>query len=355
MALDDRFPARLAQPREIALHALRAGQDQQVGVRHGAAFPVREFDLRMRAQRIEVGVIADARQRRHDDAQHARVAACGRAARLRGQHVLSIEQQPVQIRQHAEHRLARLRAQPVEARLQQRDIAAEAVDHEAAHARALAVRQACERADEMREHAAAVDVGDQHDRTVDALGKAHVRDVAFAQVDLGRAAGTFDDHRVVTRAQPRVRFEHRIERDRLVVVIRARVQVRARLAVDDHLRAAIAGRLQQHRIEIRMRRDAGGQRLQRLRAADLAAVGRDRAVERHVLRLERRDAHAGAARKAAQARDERALARVGRRALDHQRAARQQVGCIHREKNPERRKGGIIARVATRGAVTITR
>lgn len=206
----------------------------------------------------------------------------------------------------------------------------------------------------MREHAAAIDVGDEHDRAVDALGKAHVRDVAFAQVDLGRAAGAFDDHRVVPGAQARIRLEHRIERDRLVVVIRARIEVHAGLAVNDYLRAAVARRLQQHRIEIRMRRDARGQRLQRLRAADLAAVYRHRAVERHVLRLERRHASATAAREAAQARDERALARVGRRALDHQRTARPRLGCIHRVKGVAKQRRHYRPRRAAR-AVTITR
>ncbi|MEC4774708.1 hypothetical protein VTA46_29325, partial [Burkholderia cenocepacia] len=62
-----------------------------------------------------------------------------------------------------------LRALRVDARFEQLKGRANTIDHEAAHARALAVRQARERADQMREHAAAIDVGDEHDRAVDAL------------------------------------------------------------------------------------------------------------------------------------------------------------------------------------------
>ena len=97
-----------------------------------------------------------------------------------------------------------------------------------------------------------------------------------------------------------------------------------RVAVDDDLRAAVAGRFEQDRIEVDARVDARGDRLQRLRAANLAAVHGDRAVERHVLRLERRDPHAAAPRKTAQARDQRAFAGVGGGALDHQGAARRE-------------------------------
>ena len=176
--------------------------------------------------------------------------------------------------------------------LQQTDVAAKAVDDEAAHPRLLARRQTRERAGQMREHAAAIDIGHQHDRAIDRFRETHVGDVAIAQIDLGGTARAFDENRVVRRLQTRIRFQHRLERDGLVVVIRARIEIHARLAVDDHLRAAIAGRLEQHRIQIGVRGDARRHRLQRLSAADLAAVDRHRAVERHVLRLERRDPHA---------------------------------------------------------------
>jgi hypothetical protein len=52
------------------------------------------------------------------------------------------------------------------------------------------------RADEAGDHAAAVDIPDQHHRHVGRAGKAHIGDVAGAQVDLAGAAGAFDQHDV---------------------------------------------------------------------------------------------------------------------------------------------------------------
>ena len=59
------------------------------------------------------------------------------------------------------------------------------------------------RADDLRDHAAAVDISAQHHRHIRRRGKAHVGDVAGAQVDLGRAAGALDDHQIMRRPQPR--------------------------------------------------------------------------------------------------------------------------------------------------------
>ncbi len=63
-----------------------------------------------------------------------------------------------------------------------------------------------------------------------------------------------------------------------------------RAAMDDHLGADVGVRLEQHRVHVGVRRQPTGLGLDRLGAADLAAVGGDRAVQRHVLRLERHHA-----------------------------------------------------------------
>jgi hypothetical protein len=59
-------------------------------------------------------------------------------------------------------------------------------------------------------------------------------------------------------------------------VVVARVEVGQGFAVDDHLRPLVGRRFEQDRIEVGVRRDTGRQRLQRLCAADLAAVDGDR-------------------------------------------------------------------------------
>ena len=76
----------------------------------------------------------------------------------------------------------------------------------------------------------------------------------------------------------------------------------------------------QHRVHGRLGLDAGGRRLQRLRAADLGPRGRHGGVVGHVLGLERRDAHAGAGQPSADAGRHDALAGVGRRPAHEQRA-----------------------------------
>ena len=58
-----------------------------------------------------------------------------------------------------------------------------------------------ERAGEMGEHAAAVDVADHQHRQIGGAGKAHIGDVAVAQIDLGRAAGALADDDVEPRAE----------------------------------------------------------------------------------------------------------------------------------------------------------
>ena len=64
-------------------------------------------------------------------------------------------------------------------------------------------------------------------------------------------------------------------------------------------------------------RDARGPRLQRLGAADLAAIGGDGGIVRHVLRLERRDPQAAIGEGAAEAGDDQRLADIGAGAHEH--------------------------------------
>ena len=90
--------------------------------------------------------------------------------------------------------------------------------------------------------------------------------------------------------------------------------------MDDDLRCALGLRFEQHRVEVHARRQTGGLRLQRLGAADLAAVRAGGRVVGHVLRLEGRRANTAAARDTQQRRDQHGLADVRARALEHQRA-----------------------------------
>ena len=75
-----------------------------------------------------------------------------------------------------------------------------------------------------------------------------------------------------------------------------------------------------------------GARLQRLGAADLAAVRGHGGVVRHVLRLERQHAQAAPGEGAAKPGDQQGLADVRARALKHQRQSR--VGARHQNSMP---------------------
>jgi len=87
---------------------------------------------------------------------------------------------------------------------EQTDVAAKAVDDDPADAVAFRFGQQRQGPHHGGENAAAIDVGDQQDRTVRGLGKAHVGDIVRSQIDLGRAAGAFDDNRVMVGSQPGV-------------------------------------------------------------------------------------------------------------------------------------------------------
>ena len=78
------------------------------------------------------------------------------------------------------------RAMSLHAVVEQRRVAAELVDDEARDHRRVGRIDHRLGADEAGDHAAAVDVADQHDRHVGRARKAHVGDVAGAQVDLRR-------------------------------------------------------------------------------------------------------------------------------------------------------------------------
>ena len=110
------------------------------------------------------------------------------------------------------------------------------------------------RADEAGDHAAAVDVADQHDRHVGGAGEAHVGDVAGAQVDLGGRARAFDQHEVALRPRGVPKLSSTAPSSlgfsRLVF---ARLGVADDLALHDDLRADLALGLQQHRVHVHAR------------------------------------------------------------------------------------------------------
>ena len=226
-------------------------------------------------------------------------------------------------RQEAESSPLRVRFERYHAAEKQVRVAAELVDDEADDGRGVLRRKRRLDAENLGENAAAIDVADQRDWAVCSAREAHVGDVALAQVDLGCAARAFDEHEVRACAYTRVAVEHGVHQFGFEGLIFARRRVADNLALDDDLRADFALWLQQDRIHVHAGRNAAGARLQRLSAADLAAVARHRSVVRHVLRLERADAKPAPRERAAEAGDNKRLADIRARALKHQRPSGQ--------------------------------
>ena len=97
----------------------------------------------------------------------------------------------------------------------------------------------------------------------------------------------------------------------------ARAHRGAGLAVNDDLASRIVRGLQQYGVHRDFRRYAGRFGLHDLGAPHFGTIGGDRRVQRHVLRLERRNAQPVLGEDAAQARCEQALPRSRHRALHH--------------------------------------
>ena len=201
-------------------------------------------------------------------------------------------------------------------------IAAELVDQKTADQRRIFRIDHHLGADEACDHAAAVDVADEHDRHAGRARKPHIGDVVWPQVHLRGAAGAFDQHEIGLVPQTGEAVEHEPHQLGLHVLIGGGLGGRVDAALHHDLRADLALRLEQHRIHMHARRRARRARLQRLGAADLAAVRRHRGVVRHVLRLERPHREAAIGQRARQAGDDQRLADVGAGALEHQRARR---------------------------------
>ena len=74
-------------------------------------------------------------------------------------------------------------------------------------------------------------------------------------------------------------------------MVRLGIKLSGYAAMDDDLRLSVGAGFEQDRIEIAMRLQASGQRLQCLSAANFSTIHGHCRVECHVLRLERRHAH----------------------------------------------------------------
>ena len=196
-------------------------------------------------------------------------------------------------------------------------IAAELVDEVAVHQSPLGCLQQVPGADETRQRAAALDVGNDQHGYPRRHGEAHIGDVAGAQIDLGRTARALDQDQLGVFREAGEALQHPRHQARLQRVVVTGAGAALDPSLDHNLTASLALGLQEHRVHVDRGRGAAGARLQRLGTADLAAR-RDGGVVGHVLRLERPHRQPPSRKGPAQAGDDQRLADMGAGALDHQ-------------------------------------
>ena len=178
----------------------------------------------------------------------------------------------VQPRHDTERTPSRVRFDRVDSRAEQLHFAAKLVDDEPTNALAIPRVEHRMRADQRRNHVAAIDVADEHDRHVCRVRETHVRDVVRAQVRFRRAAGAFDDDDIGFTLQPAEAVERDCSRSRDRARNASACRVSMRRPRTMSCAAMVRLRLEQHRIHVDGRRRPARQRLQCRGAADLAAV-----------------------------------------------------------------------------------
>ena len=189
-------------------------------------------------------------------------------------------------RYHAQHGHMNQCLQHPQPRLQKLHISPELVDEHALHPGAFFIGQQHHRAQQRSKHAAQIDIAHQNHRCVRCLGHRHVDNVAFPQIDLRRAAGALDDHAVHSAFQLVVGVLDPFAQRRFVLMVFHGCHGAHGFAVHDHLTAAVAGGLEEHRIHPHVRLHPRRLCLRDLRPTHLESIAGDEGIERHVLRLE---------------------------------------------------------------------
>ena len=193
---------------------------------------------------------------------------------------------------------------------EQARVAAELVDEEAPDHRGVGRVDHRLGADEAGDDAAPVDVAEQDHRRVRRRGRSpYWRCRRRRRLTSEAEPAPSTTTRSASRLQVREALQHRGEQARLPGLVVPRLGGADHAALDHDLAAGLALGLQQHRVHVHGGRDAGRPRLQRLGPADLAAIGGDGGVVRHVLRLERPHARARAGRRPGTARRRSATCR----------------------------------------------
>ncbi len=309
------------QPLQIRNGRFTAWQHHQIGIgQPGRVADPTHGHTGLTGQRFDIGGIGDARQPDRGDGEpfgaDRRTGTADRGIGDCAEGVLRIDPQVVRMRNDTESRASCQFGEPVESGTQQLDITAELIDDEAADQLLVFGFQYGNGAEEVREHAAAVDITDHEHRQSRRARQSHVRQIGGAQVDFGGRTGTLADHHIEFGAQ-RIQFggNHFAQILPMPEIV-ARTDGGNCLAAHHELGAPVTAGFEQHRIEPHTRLQPARRRLQRLCATDLTTVEGDHRVIGHVLRFERSDSDTAPSEHSAESRHHNAFSGVGGRSRD---------------------------------------
>ena len=316
MRADEVGEPGLPEPGEVGGDVLRAGKDDELGVRE-VAVSRRVANVDDLLELLELVEVRGSRVTDDGD-------VCRRLSLRRHGDAVLVGESVREPGEDAERRDPGQLLETFRRRREQGRIAAKLVEDEPANQSLLVGRQQRPGAVEMGEGAAAVDVGYQHDGRFGLPGDAHVGQVGVAEVDLGRAPCPFEQDELVLGKQRVQRLADR-RPEAAAPPPGKRAQRRIRAPEHDDLALVVAFRLDEDGVHADVGLDACGEGLQVLRGTDLAAVD-DAGVVRHVLSLERDDVDTAPTQRAGERGRHEALARGAGRPLDHQRAHRRRSG-----------------------------
>ena len=309
-----RFQPALTQPQQVVYGVFGAGQDHHIRrAQLAGALHIAHPQQRVLFQRHEVGEVGNVRQAQNGRIQWFDGPPCLQPGG-KGILILNVH---LQVGDDPQHRQLRFFFQHGKAGTQDLHVAPELVDEQPLDAGPLVRLQQGHRAVQLCKDAAPVDVSGQQHRGVHQLGKAHVHNVVGFQVDLGRAASSLNDDDVHLFGQTVVGGKDVRDQRPLHFKVGGGGHLPPHLAVHDHLTAGVAAGFEQDGVHAHVRFHPGGLRLHHLRPAHFQPVPGHKAVQGHVLALERSHPVAVLCKNAAQCGAQQAFACTAHGALHH--------------------------------------
>ena len=249
--------SRRIEPAQIFRCILATRQEDDIGMpQFRSRTDVIQGYIRFVRQAVEIGEIGNLR---HLDNGYLHIAGpgCARFVIERNR-IFFIDTQLLYKRDNTQHGFSRLLFQEIHSWRKQGYIATEFIDDETFYQIPFLRLEQFQCTYQCRQRSTTVDIGHEQDRCPEILCNAHIDDIMVPEIDFCRAARSFDDNRVILVFQPLQRLRHSGKGPEGIpcVIVPGR-HIAKRHAIDDYLGAAVPRRLQQDRIHIDVRFQAG--------------------------------------------------------------------------------------------------